>query len=302
MTRDDNDRINDLFAAKRSHVSPEMHDATPSTRTPKAVDNADWLKTSAIILVAVGHLGYFFIEDADWWSVFGRMAAPVFFFLMGYARSRTVPLRWIWLGIILTLLDSWNTDWTWVAPNILLSLALIRIARPYVQIFMQHHGWAAFVLLVSALFAVLPIAAKIVDYGAEGWLWALFGLYQRMYVDGRSATDVDGIAQSLSPPGHAMTENVGLMRLLACFVAAVVYVWQEQREFSFSQIHFAVFILCVGILSFSLCLFLRGPSRIQPPESIAGALRFIGRRTLEIYVIQLAGSELIIKLVPDLAP
>ncbi len=47
-------------------------------------------------------------------------------------------------------------------------------------------------LLVFALFIVLPIAEKIADYGAEGWLWALFGLFQRMYVDGRSA-----------PPGAA---------------------------------------------------------------------------------------------------
>jgi hypothetical protein len=43
-------------------------------------------------------------------------------------------------------------------------------------------------------------------------------------------------------------------------------------------------------LSAGLCLFLRGPSRIQPPEVIAGALRFIGRHTLEIYAIQLDGS------------
>ena len=31
-------------------------------------------------------------------------------------------------------------------------------------------------------------------------------------------------------------------------------------------------------------------------------VRFIGRRTFEIYAIQLAGSELLINLVPDLAP
>jgi hypothetical protein len=279
-----------------------MHDATRSTRTPHPVDNTDWLKTAAIILVLVDHTGYFFIEDADWWSVFGRLAAPPFFFLLGYAKTRTVPLYWIWLGVILTLLDSWNAGWTWVAPNILLSFALIRIARPHIQIHMQGHSWAAFAILVSALFAVLPLAAKIVDYGAEGWLWALFGLYQRMYVDGRSANDVGGTAQSPAMPAHAMTQNLGLMRLLACFVAAVVYVWREQMEFSFSQIQFTTFILGIGVLSLSLCLFLRGPSRIQPPESIAGALRFIGRRTLEIYAIQLAGSELIIMLVPDLAP
>ena len=262
-----------------------MHDATRSARAPRAVDNTDWLKTAAIILVVVDHTGYFFIEDADWWSVFGRLAAPPFFFLLGYARTRTVPLYWIWLGVILTLLDSWNTGWTWVAPNILLSFALIRIARPYVQNLLQRHGWAAFVLLVSVLLAVLPIAANIVDYGAEGWLWALFGLCQRMYVD----------------RANVLIPNVGLMRLLACVVAAVVYVWQEQLVFWFSQVQLATVILSVCVLSLGLCLFRRGPSRIQPPEPIAGALRFIGRRTLEIYAIQLAGSELIIKFLPGLA-
>jgi hypothetical protein len=89
---------------------------------------------------------------------------------------------------------------------------------------------------------------------------------------------------------------------MACVVAVVVYVWQEQREFSFPQIHFAAFILGIGVLSAGLCLFVRGPSHIQPPEAIAGVLRFIGRHTLEIYAIQLAGSELLVKLVPDLAP
>ena len=285
-----------------------MRDATRSTSTPHrnpgtphTVDNTDWLKTAAIILVAVDHFGYFFMDDDRWWSVFGRPAAPTFFFLMGYAQTRTVPLHWIWLGIILTLLESSNANWTWVAPNILLSFALIRFARPYVQILVQRHGWAAFALLVSALIAVLPIAVTIVDYGAEGWLWALFGLYQRIYVDSRSATG-DSAAQSSTPPAHATAENVRLMRLLACFVAAVVYVWQEQREYSLPQIPFAAFILGVGALSAGLSLFLRGPSRIQPPQAIAGTLRFIGRHTLAIYAIQLAGSELIIKLVPDLAP
>ncbi len=283
-------------------MKPEILDTPRSTRASRAVDTTDWLKTAAIILVLVDHTGYFFIEDAEWWSVFGRLAAPLFFFLLGYARARTVPFHWIWLGVILTLLDSWNTDWTWVAPNILISFALIRIARPTVQTRLQNHGWAGFALVVAVLFAMLSIAANVVDYGAEGWLWALFGLCQRMYVDGRSATGLGSAAQSSTPPAYVMTENVGLLRLLACSAAVVVYVWQEQMEFSFSQIQFATFILGLGVLSFSLCLFQRGPSRIQPPEPIAGALRFIGRRTLEIYAIQLAGSELIIKLLPNIVP
>jgi TraX protein len=273
-----------------------MHDVTRPTAVAQPVDNTDWLKTAAIIFVSVDHIGYFFVDDEQWWSVVGRLGAPPFFFLMGYAQTRTVPLRWIWLGVILTLLDGWNAGWTWVAPNILLSFALIRLARPYLQTFVQRHGWTAFALIVAALFAVLPIAGKTVDYGAEGWLWAMFGLCQRMYADLKSAADVDSAAQG-SPPG-----NTRLMRLLACLVAVVVYVWQEQKEFSFSQIQFATFILIIGSLSTSLCLFLRGPSRIQPPAPGAVVLRFVGRRTLEIYAIQLAGFELIIKLIPGLAP
>ena len=191
-----------LHSTNTSHRNPH---------TPQAVDNADWLKTAAIISVSIGHFGYFFIEDDSWWSVFGRLAAPTFFFLMGYPQTRTVPLRWIWLGVILTLLESWNAKWTWVAPNILLSLALIRSARPYAQILLQRHGWAAFAFLVSALLAVLSITGNLVDYGSEGWLWALFGLCQRMYVDSRSVTDVDGPTQSSALPAPAMKENAGQM-------------------------------------------------------------------------------------------
>jgi TraX protein len=283
-------------------LSAESPGATCSTRPYTAVDNSDWLKAAAIVSVSIGHFGHFFMEDDRWWSAFGRPAAPIFFFLLGFAQARTVPLSWIWLGVVLTLLESWNADWTWVVPNILLSLALIRIARPYAQILVRNGGWAGFFLLVCGLLAVQPISSKIVDYGSEGWLWALCGLCQRMYVDGKTVVDADGAAQNSAPLVRAMSENVGLMRLLACVVAAVVYVWQEQREFSFPQFQFAVFILGIGLLSVSLCLFHRGPSRIQPPQAMAGVLRFIGRHTLEIYAIQLAGSELLVKLVPDLAP
>ena len=151
----------------------------------------------------------------------------------GYAQSRTVPFPWIWLGVILTLLESWNADWTWVAPNILFSFALIRMARPYVQDRVQHHGWAAFALLVSALIAVQPIAEKMVDYGAEGWLWALFGLYNACMSTGdrrrtRTAQPKSGTARA----GYETERrHHAAARLL---LAAVFYVWQEQKEFAFS--------------------------------------------------------------------
>jgi len=271
------------------------------TRSPYIVDNTDWLKTAAIILVSIDHFGYFFIENADWWSVVGRLAAPPFFFLIGYARTRTVPLRWVGLGIILTLLDSWNNDWTWVAPNILFSFALIRVVRPRVEILLQVYGWPAFIIFIALLLALLPLVTNAFDYGAEGWLWALFGLCQRMYVERRSLIDVVGTSQGSSTFAYTVPKSMGLMRLLACSVSSVVYLWQEQIEFLFTAVQFIVFFVGIGLLSSSLCLFQRGPGRIQPVKFITSTLHFIGRHTLEIYAVQLAGFELIIRLIPQIA-
>jgi hypothetical protein len=259
------------------------------------VDTTDWLKTIAIILVLVDHVGYFFIEDDHWWSVFGRLAAPTFFFLLGYAQTRGVPRTWIFLGLMLTVLDSWNHEWEWVAPNILLSFVLIRLGRPYAQNLLQRHVWVGLALLAAVLFASLPVTAQIVDYGAEGWLWALFGLSQRIYVDDKSVTNLNGTVQTSATLPRPTRKNWGLLRLLACLVATTVYVWREQIEFSFTQVQFVVFILILGILSLQLCLYLRGPARIQPPKLVAAALGFIGRHTLEIYAIELIGFELIAK-------
>ena len=230
----------------------------------------------------------------------GRLAAPVFFFLMGFAQSYTVPFRWISLGIILTLLESWNTDWNWVTPNILLSFALVRFMRLYLRKFLLRHRWITFVLLVSALVALLPLAAPMVDYGAEGWLWSLFGLCQRIYVDNASENAGRMQTQTQKQISRGMTE-INLMRLIACLIAAAIYLWQEQLEFEFSKIQLASCIFGISILSTILIFFRRGISCVQPPKPIAQALRFTGRHTLEIYAIQLGGSELIVKFLPDLA-
>jgi hypothetical protein len=92
------------------------------------------------------------------------------------------------------------------------------------------------------------------------------------------------------------------MRLAACLIAVVIYIWQEQKEYAFPQLYLATFVVGICIWSVFLCLFRRGPSLVQPPEPAAGTLRVVGRHTLEIYAIQLGGSELIVKFLPDLAP
>src|SRR6516162_1112410 len=242
-----------------------MHHATRSGPPPHAVDNTDWLKTAAIIFVSAGHFGFFFMEDELWWSVFGRFAAPPFFFLLCYAQSRTVPLHWIGFGVILTLLESWNADWTWVAPNILLSFVLIRIARPYVQMLMQNRGWLAFVVLVSVLLALLPTAAKIVDYGAEGWLWALFGLCQRRYLDGISAVATTGGTRGSPEPTLTATDTAGLMRLLAAWSPRSSSFGRNKRNFRFRQFIWRSLFLASGFCP-SACVYSHAARAASNPQ------------------------------------
>jgi hypothetical protein len=276
-----------------------MQDVAPMPGAIGAVDNTDWLKTAAIVFAAAGHFGYFFVEDERWWSVTGRLAAPALFFLLGYARSRTVPLYWIWLGIFLTLLDIWNADWSWMPLNILLNFALIRLLRPHALMLLQRHGFLALAGMVTLLVALVPAAVKCIDYGTGGWLWALFGLCRRLSVDGCS--ELADLPQARWRSAISLRDPAGLMSLLACLAAAPAYVWQEQQEFWFPHVAFAAFIVGLAAVSFSLYLFQRGPSPVQPTEPMAGTLRFIGRHTLEIYAVQLAASELLIKLFPKLA-
>ncbi|MGI9483835.1 MAG: hypothetical protein ACR2OR_15920, partial [Hyphomicrobiales bacterium] len=216
-----------------------------------------------------------------------RLAAPVFFFFLGFAETRTAPLRWVGLGVLLTVLESWNADWDWVAPNILLSFYFIRLVRPYVKEFLRRYGWPAFAAVLAGLVAAAPFTGGIVDYGAEGWLWALFGFFQRVHVDGAER--------------KSGSQAFGAMRVLACFAAVAVYIWREQVEYGFAGAGFVGFVAGISALAFVLFHFRRGPSRIQPPELIAGVLHFTGRHTLEIYALQLAGFELIVKLWPELA-
>jgi len=281
-----------------TNLSAAIPEAARSTNTPP-VDNTDWLKAAAIILVLIDHFGYFFMDDDLWWSVLGRFAAPIFFFLVGFAKSRKIPLHWIGLGVALTLLDSANNDWDWVAPNILLSFVLIRFSLRYIPRLVQRYPWLSVAFLVAALIALLPIAAQLVDYGAEGWLWALFGFLHRQYVDGGAVDKVEG--ENSGPP-QSKRLTTGLLSWLTCAVVAVVYVWQEQLEFDFPDTELYIFILGVCIMAVILCLFVRGRSRFQPPKMIAGVLRFIGRHTLEIYAISLAASEIIVWFVPSLEP
>src|SRR3974390_3205482 len=88
---------------------------TESRVTRSQVDNTDLLKATAILLVAIDHFAIYFVDTQpleNWLEVLGRLAAPVFFFLIGFATSRTVPKSWLVLGCLLPVLAHGETTGT----------------------------------------------------------------------------------------------------------------------------------------------------------------------------------------------
>ena len=106
---------------------------------------------------------------------------PIFFFFIGLARTRRVPWSWVVLGLVLTAVESWTsgTGLGKINLNILINFAYVRLLLPEVERRVMPHPWAIALLAVAIVLLIRPFQ-QIMEYGAEGWLWALFGLSHRL--------------------------------------------------------------------------------------------------------------------------
>jgi hypothetical protein len=264
---------------------------TESRATRSQVDNTDFLKATAILLVAIDQI--YFVDTQpldDWLEVLGRLAAPVFFFLIGFATNRTVPISWLVLGCFLTVFDAWDDDWNWGAGSILFSFALFRLIRPYIRK-MVRESWIGTIVLIASLIAASEITEisryvrSLALYGASGWLWALLGLCQREYVDSQDSNK---------------WYFVSFRWLILPITVFVFWLQIEDSYTEFTTIQMGALAISFTILALVLVRFKRGPSGWQPRSMAALALRFVGHNTLEIYAAQLVIAPIILKIWPQL--
>lgn len=131
----------------------------------------DLLKFLAIITMTVDHIGYYFYDDYTWLRIIGRMAAPIFFFVVGTAEHFKFKYTFLFWGMLITLIDYYtDTDF---CINILVSFVIIRA-------FLNKYDpsqWSDLKLLI--FFTVLILLNEWVDpwleYGTIGLLFALSG-------------------------------------------------------------------------------------------------------------------------------
>lgn len=249
------------------HSAPEtpLTSSTPPPPTP--VSMTDIWKTVALGLILVDHIGHFLADGWPILRVIGRLGVPIFFFMIGFARTRSIPLRWLVLGAVLTGVDYlWTGALTKTQVNILFNFALIRLALPLVETHVIRDRWriAAFLL---AMLALMPIVNPIIEYGSEGWLFAFVGLLHRQIIQA----------------GAGMQRN----RDASGLFALGVYVMTEARDYTFNATMTTLLVLGVAILAAVMHDFRRGVSSWQPGPGLAGILRFCGRHSLEIYAAQI---------------
>jgi hypothetical protein len=242
---------------------------------PRAVTTTDLWKAAAIVLVLVDHYGLYFVAEPAPWRLLGRTAAPVFFFLIGFARAGRTPWSWIVLGAALTA----ERMLTEPAPgdqfgNILLSFALLRLLiLPTVREWVMPSPWRVAALILAST-ALIPWTKPLLEYGTEGWLWAFFGLAHRL-------------------AGESGGSRAVWARNTLALSAGTAWVIGETANFAFGPPQAAILSFLVGALAWALCGFRRETFPRQPPEPAAAILRFAGRWTLEIYALTLFGMHVL---------
>jgi peptidoglycan/LPS O-acetylase OafA/YrhL len=239
-------------------------------RPPPPVTTTDALKAVALGLILVDHIGHYLADDWPILRVIGRLGVPVFFFLIGFAKSRDIPWRWLVLGLVLTAVDFiWLGGLDGLQLNILFNFALIRLALPLIERHAIGPFWRMAVLM-AAFVALMPLVNPILEYGTEGWLFAMFGLLLRRSRDGTG-----------SHPDWQV--------LAAGLFAFAAYGLVECIDYAFSPLHAGLLLIGLGGLLVTLLRFERRDLAWVPGARVGAWLRFCGRYSLEIYAAQIIG-------------
>ena len=154
------------------------------------------------------------------------------------------------LGLVLTAVDSWTsgTGLGKINLNILINFAFVRLLLPEVERRVMPHPWVVALLAMAIVLLIRPFQ-QILEYGAEGWLWALFGLSHRLALQAQHPQWVrDGLAAA----------------------AALVYTAKEILDHGFDGAESAVLAGLIAALTLALALFRRAD--LIPTRGLANSL------------------------------
>lgn len=191
------------------------------TAAPRALTNYDGLKLIALLTMTIDHVGVFLYPQMIELRVIGRIAAPIFCFLVGWNGSyrwRTelllAALLVSGLNFLHDVLFPLNILWVILFGRMLMGWLERRIRREQP------------VMIAAAAMLWLPIVGFVFDYATVGLLWMLWGRQQRTHPDSAASylyacvsfvgTLILMQVQIALPLKHAVAAGILLVATLHC--------------------------------------------------------------------------------------
>lgn len=136
----------------------------------------DTLKAIALLTMVADHVGNYLFPDMLWLRVAGRVAFPIFLFLVGYSGVyRFNP--WLLAGALAIWISAYLTGFPLAPLNILFAILLWRAMMGWLNA-KPHILNDTFMLWVAMLVFYIP-TILLVEYGTLGLMFAVLGWYAR---------------------------------------------------------------------------------------------------------------------------
>lgn len=137
----------------------------------------DLVKVVALLIMTIDHVGAYLQPDELWWRAVGRITFPVWFFLIGYARSNRIGTELWWGAVVLMAANLW-AYYPFFPLNALISIMvcrlLLRVADRYALV--EKRPLECFVVL---LFLNIPLTL-LWEYGMVAVMYAFGGRMVRL--------------------------------------------------------------------------------------------------------------------------
>ena len=252
-----------------------MNKAAIEKILPTTLTSYDLLKAAAVIIMIIDHLGYYLFLEEPWFRAIGRIGFPVWFFLVGYSRGRDFSVS-LFIGAALLVASNFLCGMSIFPLNALVTIILIRlILDPLMAMALKN---PVFMLLtIVAVTGLIVPSFSVSEYGTLGLLLAMFG-----YVV-RHKPVFAGVGPDMVAKGMA------LYCLLTFLVIQQLFFMFVQESLLFLVVGTSVVMWI--LLNFRAVDFLRLTNTVS--GGVTAAVQFMGRNTMEIYVIHL----LVLKIV-----
>lgn len=237
----------------------------------------DLLKAAAVLIMIIDHAGYYLFLDEPWFRAIGRIGFPVWFFLVGYAKGRDFS-RALFIGASMLVISNFICGLSIFPLNALVTIILIRLMIDPVMRFALRNFLSLLFTLIIVTSLIVP-SFSLTEYGTLGLLFAMFGYIVRH--------------KPIIPGLHEDAQGVAKGMALYCLI---MFLLVQQTFFGFAQPPL-VFMMCgtAGIVWILLNFVPRSfPQMTESlPVPLASSLRFMGTRTMEIYVGHLVALKLL---------